>query len=154
MLFWSERGESDGGGTEGGGTRRQMETAAVTRSWRLDSPQITNYLHDLQNKPENNFPRVQEQDKPLLKCPQQENKGLCLLNGQTQTDAVSSLNKDLETETDEDWDHDAALNTVWKLSPQHWAEITNIQCSVCPWKAQAEDTSLSEDMSLTWSESS
>lgn len=38
------------------------------------------------------------QDKPPLKCLQQENKGLCLLDGQTQTDAVVSLNKGRETD--------------------------------------------------------
>lgn len=69
-----------------------------TKSWRPGSPQITNYLHGLQNKRENNFPEVQVQDKPPLKCPQQENKGLCLLDGQTQTDAVVSLNKGRETD--------------------------------------------------------
>lgn len=82
----------------------RMETAGKnlhstpTKSWRPGSPQITNYLHGLQNKRENNFPEVQVQDKPPLKCPQQENKGLCLLDGQTQTDAAVSLNKGRETD--------------------------------------------------------
>lgn len=99
--------------------RRQLgKTSSVlpTKSWRLGSPQITNYLHGLQNKRENNFPEVQLQDKPPLKCLQQENKGLCLLDGQTQTDAVVSLNKDRESD-------DAAGNFLletklkWKTFP-------------------------------------
>lgn len=52
-------------------TEGQMETAGKnsplpTRSWRPSLPQITNYLQALQNKPENNFPEVQERGKPLL----------------------------------------------------------------------------------------
>lgn len=93
-----------------------------TRSWRLGSPQITNYLQALQNKPENNFPEVQVQDKPPLKCPQQENKRP-VFTGWTNTDGRGLLVKQRLKDGDgrsRETDDDAALIAVWKLSLQDW----------------------------------
>lgn len=100
MLFWCERGESDGGGTDGDSwekpplcSQRGADGSARHKSQTIYKPSKTNQKIT--------SPKSNCRTNLLLSVRSRKTKGLCLLDGQTQTDAVSSLNKDLKTETDE-----------------------------------------------------
>lgn len=88
----------------------------------LSAPLATtsNYLQSLQNKPENNFSKLQEGDG---RPPLQENKSLCLRDGRTNTEERGHSVKQRHGER-----HDAALVAVWKLSPPNKKKNPSLLC--------------------------